>query len=81
MSPAGCCTCVPGPSINVWHKADAQGIYCVNEFQSFLTKPASGQFSSLNSKIVTDPLEAQPKAAMLHIKSTVVMNGQSTKDF
>lgn len=57
------------------------GINCVNEFQSFLTKPASGRFSSLNPKIVTGPLEALPKEATLHIESTAVMNGQSAKDF
>lgn len=53
MTPAGCCrTCVLGPSVDVWHKADAQDVYGVKEFQSLLTKPALGPFSSLNPKRV-----------------------------
>lgn len=83
MSPTSCCASLLGPRINVWHKTDAQDVSRVHGCQSFLTKPASGQFSSSNPKIVTettDPFQALPKAAMFHMKSTGVINGQSTED-
>lgn len=83
MSPASRCACLPGPRINVWHKTDAQDASRVHGCQSLLTKPASGQFSSSNPKIVaetTDPFQALPKAAIFHIKSTGVINGQGTED-